>query len=344
MSRKDVFKGALEALINPTEGPVRPQSKSILQSAALGGVENGLARGLQLVDLEPDQIYQSEFEDRLPYDEASLSALIASIREHGQQIPILVQRQAPNAYRVIYGRRRIAAARVLGVQVRALVTQMDDEQRIITQGIENTVRQDLSFIEKAMFAHRLREAGIPDQTIRASLNIDVGAPKATTISTMKMVVETLGEDLIQAIGRAPGIGRPRWRSLAEKFRDHADRFAGANRSALLSSIESSQFTPANSKSSEEVDASDLRFKRAATLIADVLDKSPADADAAPVMSGDTVIAVLKRTPMAVTVTVRAKDDPKFHAWLQANAETVMKALHDQCQEETAQHQPAKEAR
>ena len=161
---------------------------------------------------------------------------------------------------------------------------------------------------------------------------------------MKMVVETLGEDLIQAIGRAPGIGRPRWRSLAEKFRDHADRFAGANRSALLSSIESSQFTPANSKSSEEVDASDLRFKRAATLIADVLDKSPADADAAPVMSGDTVIAVLKRTPMAVTVTVRAKDDPKFHAWLQANAETVMKALHDQCQEETAQHQPAKEAR
>ena len=110
MSRKDVFKGALEALINPTEGPVRPQSKSILQSAALGGVENGLARGLQLVDLEPDQIYQSEFEDRLPYDEASLSDLIASIREHGQQIPILVQRQAPNAYRVIYGRRRIAAA------------------------------------------------------------------------------------------------------------------------------------------------------------------------------------------------------------------------------------------
>jgi ParB family transcriptional regulator, chromosome partitioning protein len=316
MSRKDVFKGALEALINPTEGPVRPQSKSILQSAALGGVENGLARGLQLVDLEPDQISQSEFEDRLPYDEASLSDLIASIREHGQQIPILVQRQAPNAYRVIYGRRRIAAARVLGVRVRALVTQMDDEQRIITQGIENTVRQDLSFIEKAMFAHRLREAGIPDQTIRASLNIDVGAPKATT----------------------------RWRSLAEKFRDHADRFAGANRPALLSAIESSPFTPANSESSEDVDPSDLRFKRAATLVAHALDKAPADGDAAPVMSGDTIIAVLKRTPTAVTVTVRAKDDPKFHAWLQANAKTVMKALHDQCQEETAQHQPAKEAR
>jgi ParB family chromosome partitioning protein len=161
---------------------------------------------------------------------------------------------------------------------------------------------------------------------------------------MKMVVETLGEDLIQAIGRAPGIGRPRWRSLAETYRNHADRFAGANRPALLSAIESTQFTSANSESAEEVDTSDLRFKRAATLIAHVLDKAPADGDAAPVMLGDTIIAVLKRTPTAITVTVRAKDDPKFHAWLQTNADTVMKALHDQCQEETAQHQPAKEAR
>jgi hypothetical protein len=80
------------------------------------------------------------------------------------------------------------------------------------------------------------------------------------------------------------------------------------------------------------------------LIAQVLDKAPADGDAAPIMSGGTIIAVLKRTPTTITVTVRAKDDPKFHAWLQANADTVMKALHDQCQEETAQHQPAKEAR
>jgi len=89
MARKDVFKGTLEALINP---PARPHSKSILQSAALGAVESGLARGLQLTELEPDQIIQSEFEDRLPYDDASLADLVESIKAHGQQIPILVQR------------------------------------------------------------------------------------------------------------------------------------------------------------------------------------------------------------------------------------------------------------
>ena len=76
MARKDVFKGTLEALINP---PARPHSKSILQSAALGAVESGLARGLQLTELEPDQIIQSEFEDRLPYNDASLADLVESM-------------------------------------------------------------------------------------------------------------------------------------------------------------------------------------------------------------------------------------------------------------------------
>jgi len=226
MARKDVFKGALEAMINAQDAPARARSKSILQSGALGAVESGSARGLQLLDPEPDQIAQSEFEDRLPYDTAELADLVASIRDHGQQIPILVQRTGPGLFRVIYGRRRIAAARALGQTVRALFTQMDDEQRIIAQGIESSVRQDLSFIEKAMFAHRLRDAEVPDATIRASLGIDAGAPEATTLSTMKMVVEILGEDLIQAIGRAPGIGWPRWRALAETFRDNADRFSG----------------------------------------------------------------------------------------------------------------------
>lgn len=342
MARKDVFKGTLEALINPGDNPSRPQSKSILQSAALGAVESGLARGLHLLDLDPDQISHSEFEDRLPYDDAALADLIDSIRAHGQQIPILVQRTAANEYRVIYGRRRIAAARALGMKVRALVTQMDDDQRIIAQGIENSVRQDLSFIEKAMFAHRLREAGVSDVTIRSALNIDVGAPKATTISTMKMVVEVLGEDLIQAIGRAPGVGRPRWRALAEAFRANADRFAGANRPALLAAI--AEITvPADTGDADAPDPSDERFKLANRLITATPKAAEAKTGPSTVMAGDAVVATVKRSRSGLTVTVRAKDNPPFHAWLQDNADALMKAWHDKWQEET-QSSPTKEAR
>lgn len=343
MARKDVFKGALEAMINAQDAPARAQSKSILQSGALGAVESGLARGLQLLDLEPDQIAQSEFEDRLPYDPAELADLVASIRDHGQQIPILVQRTGPNLFRVIYGRRRIAAARVLGQTVRALVTQMDDEQRIIAQGIENSVRQDLSFIEKAMFAHRLRDAEIPDATIRASLNIDVGAPKATTLSTMKMVVETLGEDLIQAIGRAPGIGRPRWRALAEAFRDNADRFSGAARDHLIAAIaDGAGFATANPDDPDAEDPSDARFKQALRLVA--LPRTTRDEDVTPdgVRVDGRQIGTVKRTRSAVILTVRAKDAPEFHAWLQKHAETLLATMHGQWS--TEQDQPSKEAR
>ena len=326
MARKDIFKGTLEALINPPDSPARPTSKSILHSAALGGVENGLARGLQLLDLDPDQISQSEFEDRMPYDESALADLIESMREHGQQIPILVQRASGSAFRVIYGRRRLAAARALGQKVRALVTQIDDDQRIIAQGIENSVRQDLSFIEKAMFAHRLREASVPDATIRAALNIDVGAPKATTISTMKMVVETLGEDLIQAIGRAPGVGRPRWRSLAEAFREHASEFAGAN-----------------SEDPDAPDPSDERFKCAIGLVTKATKHGKPKNNPRSVISRDATIADVKASPSAFSVTVKAKNNPGFHAWLLANADDLLKAWHDQWQSEL-ESKPKKEAR
>jgi len=342
MARKDVFKGALEALINPPDSPARPQSKTILQTGALGAVESGLARGLQLLELNPDQISRSEFEDRLRYDPADLGDLVTSMREYGQQIPILVQRVGANEYRVIYGRRRIAAARELGQKVRALVTQMDDEQRIIAQGIENTVRQELSFIEKAMFAHRLREAEVPEATIRASLNIDVGAPKATTLSSMKMVVDTLGEDLIQAIGRAPGIGRPRWRALAETFREKSAKFAGEGRERLIAALSENGFSAENPHNPDAADPSDERFKRALLLISAPGNAAEKAETTAPPPMADGLVATVKRSRSAVSMTVRAKDNPEFHAWLMEHAETLLKAMHDQWNDE--KHQPPEEAR
>lgn len=321
MARKDVFKGTLEALINP---PARPMSKSILQSAALGAVESGMARGLQLTELEPDQIAQSDYEDRLPYDETALADLIESIRTHGQQIPVLVQRAEDGLFRIIYGRRRLAAAKALGLKVRALVTQMDAEQRIIAQGIENSVRQDLSFIEKAMFAHRLREAGVEETTIRSALNIDVGTPKATTISTMKMVIETLGEDLVLAIGRAPGIGRPRWRSLAETFRAQVSN-TPEDRAAFIAALGGTpEFAGANHD--DAVDPSDARFARVVAMLTPqpTPDRSSSTVD-------PSAVGRVKASRSAFEVTVRAKDNPEFHAWLVAQGDRLLQSWHDEWQ-------------
>lgn len=332
MARKDVFAGALASLMN-TEGGTSPRSgagKSILHSSALGAVETGLARGLQLTELDPGLVHESEFADRLPYGEADLQDLIESIRQNGQQIPILVQREATDQYRVVYGRRRLAAARSLGIKVRALVTQLDDAERIIAQGVENTVRTDLSFIEKAMFAHRLRSGGIDEATIRQALNIDVGAPKATTISSMKMVVEALGEPLILSIGRAPGIGRPRWRALAELLRERETEFAAANPAAIIDHLAAEPL-----KAHPDLDASDQRFARAFAYLKAL--SAPARPAPAP------RLAEIKRSRTAVTLTFRRESNPEFHAWVAAQAESLLDDLQKRWEDEQTS-QPAKEAR
>ena len=315
MARKDVFKNALESLIKAEHTAPRPAGgKSILQSAALGAVDSSLARGLQLAELDPSQIIDSEFVDRLPYSENDLADLIESIRANGQQIPILVQREEDNRYRIIYGRRRLAAIRVLGQKVRALITRMDDEQRIIAQGVENTVRQELSFIEKALFAHRLREGGIEDATIRQALNIDVDAPKASTISTMKMVVESLGADLITAIGRAPGIGRPRWRSLAELYRDKSETFSDEKLVEILQ----------KPYGGTEDEPSDLRFKAVFAYLTSV----QAKAEPKIAVSTSPLPAQIKRGAGKLVLTFTRQENPAFHAWVDAQAETLIRDLHD----------------
>lgn len=332
MARKDVFKNALESLINPASPALRPANggKSILQSAALGGVDSGLARSLQLAELDPALISESEFEDRLPYGPADLADLIASIRDNGQQIPILVHRSGANQYQIIYGRRRLAAIRQLGEKVRALITEMDDQQRIIAQGVENSVRRDLSFIEKAIFAHRLRQAEVDDATIRQALNIDIGAPKATTISTMKMVVETLGEDLIHTIGRAPGIGRPRWRSLAELYRDKSAAFADANHAAIMTVAETATVIE-----TEDDDSSDQRFMAVLSYLSEIGASRPAPTSSAvgqEVVDAEQPLANIKRSKAGLSLQFSAKQNPGFAAWVDANAEMLIRDLYAQYRE------------
>lgn len=328
MARKDVFAGALASLMNAEANGTSKTGKSILHSSALGGIESGLARGLQLIEIDPAQVRDSEYADRMPYAETDLNDLIASIRESGQQIPILVQREATNQYRIIYGRRRLAATRALGLQVRALVTQLDDAQRIIAQGVENAVRSDLTFIEKALFAHRLRQGGVEETTIRQALNIDVDAPKATTISSMKMVVETLGEELIETIGRAPGIGRPRWRALADLLNTPAPEFAAANRQAIVTHL---------AENAAEAESSDQRFARAFSYLKS---RDPKNAPAKP---GQRAHGEVSRNRKALTLTFHRDSNPEFHAWLDRQADALVEELHQRWLNETTP-QPAQAAR
>jgi ParB family chromosome partitioning protein len=145
--------------------------------------------------------------------QGEIDGLTSSIRENGQQVPILVRPHPDHSdrYQVAFGHRRLRAVSELGLPVKAVVRELTDEQLVVAQGQENNEREDLTFIEKARFAHKLNSQFSRDVVI-AALSID-----RSNLSKMILLVDALPPEIVDAIGAAPGIGRPSWQQFAELF-------------------------------------------------------------------------------------------------------------------------------
>jgi ParB family chromosome partitioning protein len=170
----------------------------------------------RIVEIEAELIDPSPFPDRFTdSDDSAFAALKASLADRGQDVPVLLRPHpaAAGRYQTAYGHRRIKALGELGRPVRALIRALADEELAAAQGVENSARADLSFIERAAFALRLERAGCSRATIQQALTID----KAEA-SKLIAVASAVPEDLIAAIGRAPRAGRPRWQEMAEAVR------------------------------------------------------------------------------------------------------------------------------
>lgn len=178
-----------------------------------------LEAGQTIVELDPSLVDPSPVADRMPDAAADLGEFIEAMRS-GQQVPILVR---PNPgeegrYQVAYGHRRVRAARELGRPVRAVVRALSDAELVVAQGQENSARRDLSFIERALYAAKLEEAGFERETIMSALNTD-----KTGLSRLISVAMKIPRDIIEAIGPAPRIGRDRWTDLVSKLESERSR-------------------------------------------------------------------------------------------------------------------------
>lgn len=180
---------------------------------AAARLQDQLAEGQAVILLDPESIDGSSIADRLSVEvDPTFDQLVESIGENGQQVPILV-RPHPDAvgrYQIAYGRRRLRAAEKLGQKVRAIVQVLSDTELVVAQGRENLDRADLSFIEKALFARRLDDAGYERMTITAALATD-----KADVSRYISVARSIPESLIARIGPARKSGRARWVALAE---------------------------------------------------------------------------------------------------------------------------------
>lgn len=240
MSRKD-SKGMFANVLGQMQAPASPVVSAPVpnsQSPHLKKVADGirqmqergeildrlLKEGDRIAEIDVDDIAQSAIQDRFEgaYDDSAMAEMLESMRQQGQIVPGLVRPTSDGSkpFQIVYGRRRLAAARALGLKFRAIVKDLNDEQAIIYQGEENTNRDDLTFIEKCTFALAQQQAGFNRDVICASLSTG-----KSHISEMIRIATTVPGDILRLIGRSPDTGRRRWMEFIEHWSqsDEADR-------------------------------------------------------------------------------------------------------------------------
>lgn len=304
------------------KGAFGAMSRSIDELAAKAGaaqeIEAKLLQGETAIELDPDLIDGSFISDRLGEDKEAFLELVEAIRTRGQDSPILVRPHPTSRgrFQIVFGHRRARVSKQLGRPVKAVVKPLSDRDHIIAQGQENSARSDLSFIERAVFAIRLQEAGYDRETIMSALSID-----KTVVSKMISVTRQIPIEIITAIGAARGTGRDRWYDLSQKFKLEQNRAKAA------------EFVTSQKFLDEE---SDGRFN---TLFAylptdqgvvksTAVGREPTIKTRAWTPKDRSVMATMKSTEKAFTLALKAKNAAAFGAYISNNLEGFYEAFKE----------------
>ena len=130
------------------------------------------------VKLDAQSIQLSRRANRLPdfVDTPAFKELTGLIAiTGGNTVPILVRLLSDNSHELVYGHRRLAACKLVGLKVNALVARgLSDEQAVRAMAHENTGRHDLSPLEKGRWYAQLREELVykSDSALSRALGVD----------------------------------------------------------------------------------------------------------------------------------------------------------------------------
>ncbi|WEX12435.1 plasmid partitioning protein RepB [Chelativorans sp. AA-79] len=338
MSRKDskgMFTAVLSQINDDDQGvadsaSVKSKSPHLLKVAA--GVrqmqerseiaDKLLREGDHTVELDPDTILPSLIPDRFDsaYDDAAVSDIVESMRVRGQIVPGLVRPVSNDigSFQIVYGRRRLAAAKILGIKFRAAVRELTDEEAVIFQGEENTSREDLSFIEKCLFAVAQQEAGYKRETICASLSTG-----KSHVSEMIKIGTSIPKDILHAIGKAPSIGRNRWEDFLQLYG------IDSSTQIVADTIRKRSFLDASS---------DDRFNTLlAAMKTDMGARKPVTGQArnsqAWVPQDRSVSVRLKDNGKSATLAIGNADGPKFAAFIAERLDDLYEAFRKDVSEQ-----------
>lgn len=321
MARKNMFEG-----ISPAQRPeaadisAQPRTTAkmpeVFQSGGpIAAIRNDLrslsSRSVQEID--PETIEDTGLKDRLGSLDDDVAELRDSIARHGQQVPILLRPHPTlsGRYQVVYGRRRLAAIRALRTPVKALIRTLSDEEAVLAQGQENNLRKDPSFIEKALFAGDLEEAGYDARVVQDALNVN-----RSHTSHMRKVREAFPREVIERIGAAPSVGWKRWYELASRILEEKIDAAAVHPAPFPAGLTSDQRFDAWSKSTVKPGKNSTTRK-------------VRQAQPMPIKAQDgSVIGTIALHKNTLSFQAVSRDNP-FTAWLHGNAETVFRRLHEE---------------
>lgn len=166
-------------------------------------------------------IDSNPFQPRRFFDEESLAALSASIKENGVIQPILVQ---PNGDRfiLIAGERRLKASKLAGLEeIPCIITQEFSEEKLLEIAIlENIQREDLDSVEEAEGYQKLIDSFSYTQE-QLSERLGKSRSHITNILRLNLLPETIKNLVHQrklSFGHARSlIGIPNAEAIAEKI-------------------------------------------------------------------------------------------------------------------------------
>lgn len=315
MARRNLFQPPPPPEPDTVSATTEKQKSRFPNTGAMSGVKSTLkdVASNAVREISVDMIEENGPKDRLEFSDADVLTLAESIKAHGQQVPIMVRpiSDKPGHYRIIYGRRRLRALRLLGQTAKALVRSLTDEQAILAQGQENTQRLNPSFIEKALFATELADDGYDQAVILDALAVD-----KPMLSRMTKVARSIPKSVIEQIGSAHGVGRRRWETLADESRTENIDLAAVAGSLNLA-------TAGNSED---------RFGKISDAVTRATQKAPTELSApSPALSitldDGTALAEMKETARALSIKLSKSENPEFARWMRNNAEAELTRLY-----------------
>lgn len=161
----------------------------------------GAAEETGLLEIPVSAIAPNPRQPRSQFDDDSIEAMAASIREVGVLQPVIVRR-LNGGYELVAGERRLRAGRKAGLAtIPAVIRDSDDAEALREALIENLHREDLGPLELAeAFQELLEELGATQESLAARLG--VSRPHvANTIRLLQLPAEVqqlLGGRKIQA--------------------------------------------------------------------------------------------------------------------------------------------------